>query len=154
MRGTAFVPGATERVVRPLVTGAGMFMLLLGLYLFVDVQHPENDIGFIKGVPGVAVSAVGAVLVFDYKAQPIELWRLYRARDLKMPPANLSTWWNLTAAAGRGTLTATLAVCGWNAAQLASEWIFLQISAAFDKARTLDSYIGEGNSFVDGWWCA
>jgi hypothetical protein len=154
MRDTAFVPSTTEWVVRPLVAGAGLVMAMLGLYLFVDVQHPDNDIGFIKGVPGVAVSAVGAVLMFDYKAQPIELWRLYRARDLQLPPANLSTWGNLTAAAGRGTLAATLAVCGWNAAQLGFEWVFLTISAAFDKAGTLDTYIGEGNSFADGWWYA
>ena len=123
------------------------------MWYFLDVQHPENDIGLIKGVPGVIASAVGGVLMIDTFGQPIEIWRLYRARDLKLPPANAATWWNLTAAAGRGTLAAALLVCGWNTAHISFEGIVLDILAAFDKAGTMNTYIGEGKGAVDGWWC-
>jgi hypothetical protein len=153
MRDTPFVPRAAERVLRPLLAAVGYFVFLAGVWYFVDVQHPENDIGLIKGVPGVIVATVGGVLVLDTRAQPIELWRLYRARDLKLPPANAATWWNLTALAGKGTLAAALAVCGFNAAHLIFEGLFLGILAAFDKAGTMDTYIGEGKGAFDGWWC-
>jgi hypothetical protein len=153
MRDTPFVPGTAERVLRPLLAGVGTFFWLAGCWYFLDVQHPENDIGLIKGVPGVIATAVGAVLMIDTKGQPIEIWRLYRARDLKLPPANAATWWNLTAAAGRGTLAAALLVCGWNTAHISFEGIVLDILAAFDKAGTMDTYIGEGKGAVDGWWC-
>jgi hypothetical protein len=152
MRDTPFVPGAAERVLRPLLAAVGGFLLFSGLWYFVDVQHPENDIALIKGVPGVVVATVGGVLGFDTMGQPVEFWRLYRARDLKLPPANASTWWNLTVAAGRGTLAAALTVCGWNAAHVGFELIFLAISAAFDKAGTIVTYLGEGKGFIDGWW--
>ena len=51
------------------------------------------------------------------------------------------------------TLAAVLAVCGFNAAQVIFEFTFLGISAAFDKAGTMETYIGEGKGTIDGWWC-
>jgi hypothetical protein len=152
MRDTAFVPGAAERVVRPLLAAVGGFLAFAGGWYFLDLQHPENDIGLVKGFPGVVVATVGCTLQLDIKAQPIELWRLYRARNLTLPPANASTWWHLTALAGRGTLAAALAVCGFNAAHISFEGSFLGISAAFDKAGTMETYIGEGKGAIDGWW--
>jgi hypothetical protein len=154
MRDTAFLPGTAERVLRPLLAAVAHFLLVAGVWYFVDVQHPENDIALIKGVPGVIVATVGGVLMLDTKAQPIELWRLYRARDVKLPPTDASTWWNLTSLAGRGTLAATLAMCGFNATHISFEGSFLGILAAFDKAGTTETYIGEGKGAIDGWWYA
>jgi hypothetical protein len=151
MRDTTFVPGVAERILRPLLAAVGFFVWICSLWYFVDVQHPENDIALIKGVPGVVVGIVGVLLVQDTNVGLVELWRLYRARKLKLPPAN-SSGWNLTTAAGRGTLVAALALCVIHVIFQCFEHIFLPISAAFDKAGTIETYIGEGNSPLDGWW--
>jgi hypothetical protein len=152
MRDTPFVPSTAERLVRMMLTGVGHFLWSAGHWVFIDVQNPENDIALLKGVPGVIACAIGTVLMFDAKTQPFELWRLYRARGFKMPPANLCNWWNMTVIAGRGTLVATFVVCGYNAACLGFDNIFVGISAAFNKAKTIDTYLGEGGSYLDGWW--
>jgi hypothetical protein len=152
MRDTAFVPGATERVVRPLLSAASYFLLTAGLWLLLDLQDPAADVALIKGVPGAIVGTVGAVMAVDVRAQPVEIWRLYRARNTKLPPSNAATWWDLTVAGGRGTLVTALLLCGFNLADTGFRDIFLAMSTFWDKAGTLDTYIGEGNSSLDGWW--
>jgi hypothetical protein len=81
------------------------------MWAFLDLQNPDNDIAAIEGVPGAILSIVGIVLSFDGKAAPVELWRLYRSRNLKLPPKDALSWWQTTQLAGRGTLAAALALC-------------------------------------------
>jgi hypothetical protein len=110
LRETTFVPGATERVVRPLLTAVGGFLFYAANWRFVDLENPDADIAFVKGVLGAVGYIVGTVLFFDVMANPVELWRLYRARNLLLPPAHAATWWKVTAVAGRGTLATALSL--------------------------------------------
>jgi hypothetical protein len=151
MRDTAFVPSTAERIVRPLLVGVGQFFGVISAWPFLDLQNPAADIALIKGIPGAIISIVGTVLIYDALFQPIELWRLYRSRNLKLPPFEKATWWDLTAAAGRGTLIATLCMCAWNAVDLNVQYMFLAILSFFDKAGTIESHVPEGGLF-DGWW--
>ena len=150
MRDTPFVPGTAERILRPLVSGMGGFLWVASFWLFLDLQNPENDIALIKGVPGAILTTVGAVLYLDSAAQPIELWRLYRSRNHKLPPRNVATWWQTTVLAGRGTLAAALSMCalqGLGAVGYRS--IYHGLASFFDKAGTLAS-LPEGG-FLDMW---
>ena len=52
------------------------------------------------------------------------------------------------------TLAAALAMCGFNATHISFEGSFLGILAAFDKAGTTETYVGEGKGAIDGWWYA
>jgi hypothetical protein len=150
MRDTLFVPGTAERIVRPLVTGLSAFLAWACLWIFLDLQNPENDIALIKGVPGAILFIVGAVLHLDVAAQPVELWRLYRSRNHKLPPRNVATWWQTTVLAGRGTLTAALSLCALQAlCYVGYLFIYLSLVSFFDKAGTLAS-LPEGGIF-DVW---
>jgi hypothetical protein len=150
MRDTAFVPSTAERVVRPLLVGVGQFFETASFWKFLDLQNPAADIALIKGVPGAIISTVGTLLIYDALFQPIELWRLYRSRNLKLPPFEKATWWDLTAAAGRGTLIAMLCMCAWNAVDVNAP-MYLAILSFFDKAGTMENHVPEGGT-IDGWW--
>jgi hypothetical protein len=140
MQDTPFVPGTAERILRPLVTGLGQFLFIASLWLFLDLQNTENDIALIKGVPGAILYIVGAVLMLDVAAQPIELWRLYRSRNHKLPPRNAATWWQTTVLAGRGTLAAALSMCALQGLGMVGyRWIYLGLVSFFDKAGAIAS---------------
>jgi hypothetical protein len=77
MRDTPFVPGTLERIARPLLCGGfGHCFWASNLWLFMDLQNPENDISLVKGVPGAILYLVATTLLMDGKCQPIELWQL------------------------------------------------------------------------------
>ena len=140
MRDTSFVPGTVERVVRPLLSFTGDFLRVGCMWQFLDLQNPEADIAFIKGVPGAVITIVGTLLTLDARAQPVELWRLYRSRTLKLPPFQASTWWQLTAAAGRGTLAATLSLFVLTLCAEVYLYGYLAILTYFDKAGTMATH--------------
>jgi hypothetical protein len=151
MRDTAFIPGTTERIVRPLLFGwLGHFLFNSNFWMAVDLQNPEKSITLFEGVPGAVLGLVGSTLFLDAKAQPVEMWRLYRSRNVKLPPAHAATWWELTTAAGRGTLAAMLA---WSATVyflIGYAGIYLAISSFFDKAATIEAAVGDG-SILEIW---
>jgi hypothetical protein len=150
MRDTPFVPGMAERILRPLVSGMANFLWLACWWIFLDLQNPENDIALIKGVPGAILQTVAAVLSLDVTAQPIELWRLYRSRNHKLPPRNVATWWQTTVLAGRGTLAAALSLCALQGLGIVGyRSIYLGLFSFFDKAGALAS-LPEGG-FMDLW---
>jgi hypothetical protein len=151
LRDTTFVPGATERVVRPLLAAVGWFLFYVCNWRFVDLENPDADIALIKGVPGAVGYIVGSVLLFDVVANPVELWRLYRARNLLLPPAHVATWWKVTAVAGRGTLATALslsALLGFG--HVAYIGVYFGIASIFDKAWTL-ALMGDGG-LLDLWF--
>jgi hypothetical protein len=70
---------------------------------------------------------------------------LYRARNVRLPPSNLATWWDTTKMAGRGTFAAALSLCvfigfGDNIWQS----IYLGMLSFFDKAGTWEKYMPAG----------
>jgi hypothetical protein len=65
------------------------------------------------------------LLVVDMKAQSVELWRLYRTRNLELPPFQRA-WWQVTRGYGRGVLAAELLLCAWGAlGEMGFSWIYL-----------------------------
>jgi hypothetical protein len=140
MRDTSFVPGTVERVVRPLLSFTGDLIRMSCFWQFLDLQNPDADIALIKGVPGAVMSVVGTLLTLDARAQPVELWRLYRSRTLKLPPFQASTWWQLTSAAGRGTLAAALSLIALTLFAEVYLYVYLAILTFFDKAGTMATH--------------
>jgi hypothetical protein len=121
-----------------------------GLWLFLDLQNAEADIALFKGVPGAILGVLGTVLIIDAKSLPVEWWRLWRARALKMPPSNSMTWWALTTVVGKGTLTAAILLCLLEGIGMGYCFIYIAIESFFDKAGTMATYIGDG-SLLDLW---
>ena len=109
MRDTPFVPSVTEWVLWPVLTGGlEQFLWFASIWASLDLENPDNDIATIEGVPGAVLSIVGIFLAFGGKVAPVELWRLYRSRNLKLPPNDALSWWQTTRLAGRGIFAAAL----------------------------------------------
>ena len=89
-------------------------------------------------------------MIIDAKALPVEWWRLWRARALKMPPSNSMTWWALTTVAGKGTLIAAILLCLLEGMAISYAFIYISVLSFFDKAGTMATYIGDG-SVIDLW---
>eukprot|EP01050_Picozoa_sp_SAG11_P013610 SAG11_NODE_1602_length_4600_cov_1.859587_5_plen_811_part_00 len=148
MRDTEFVPRAAERVLRPVLGGLGHFLWGTSLWSLMDLQNPEEDIALISGGPGVVCYILGALTFFDHKSQLIEIWRLYRCRNVKLPPYH-KTWSEMTSAAGRGTFVAMVAVSvvlnGFGTVIYAT--LYIPIRTYFDKAATVE----EHGHWLDQW---
>eukprot|EP01050_Picozoa_sp_SAG11_P022600 SAG11_NODE_4312_length_1953_cov_1.033441_2_plen_206_part_00 len=149
MRDTEFLPGAAERALRPLLSGLGHFMFMAGFFAFLDLENPENDIALISGGAGVVCYILGCLLMLDAKCQPVEIWRLYRSRNAKLPPFQ-KTWWEMSATAGRGTVAAMLAmgVLLNGFGEMLYMWVFRGIEHFIDKdaakekwGRSLDHWV-------------
>ena len=118
--------------------------------MFLDLQNSEADIALFKGVLGATLGILGSVLIVDAKSLPVEWWRLWRARALKMPPSNSMTWWALTTVAGKGTLIAAILLCLLEGMAISYAFIYISVLSFFDKAGTMATYIGDG-SIIDLW---
>ena len=101
---------------------------------------------------GAVLFFIGSILMIDARGLPVEFWRLYRSRSLRLPPFNRATWWDTTKIAGRGTFVAALALCvfmcvgdpGYSRFYLGAH------SVIVGKAETFALFLGENTPF-DMW---
>jgi hypothetical protein len=151
MRDTTFVPGSTERVVRPLLAAAAGFFFYASNWRFVNIEDPESDIAFVKGLPGLLGFIASGVGMLPLYGMVFEFWRLYRARNLRLPPANVATWWKTTAIAGRGTLATAFSLSAYLSITLSGYWfLYLGTLSIFDKPAAI-AELGDGD-YLNLWF--
>lgn len=116
------------------------FTMFMSWYEAKDVDNAAADIGVIKGLAGGVISECGHVLLVAAVVGP-EWYRLFRMRNVKLPPHNIATWYKMAnTKAGRPTYYA--AITAITAYVLWEGMYFLVAFLSFsDKAGTTE------------WWC-